>query len=172
MLSEGVVRQRLHDISIWILQSAFGFNLSWWEWFLQIHLLKKAVFCTCITLHYQTQQWVWEHCVFAQSLPLSILLGCGQPNPSALCRQPTHHIQMALWPTHTAGPPYGDYLLPYKRHFVSMGAAYRFQRLFMCQVEGGDTLFSCSLKFKHERATHWRLSLPSWLLRASQVGFL
>lgn len=35
-------------------------------------------------------------CFFAQSLPLSILLGRAQPIPSALCRQPTHHIQMAL----------------------------------------------------------------------------
>lgn len=66
-------------------------------------------------------------CLFAQSLPLSIL-GRAQPNPSAVCRQPTHHIQMAQWPTHTACFLYGDFLLPYKRHFVFMRAASKFQR--------------------------------------------
>ena len=54
-------------------------------------------FYTLIILRYQMQRRrVREHCVFfAQSLPLSILLSRAQPNPSALCRQPTHHIQMA-----------------------------------------------------------------------------
>ncbi len=78
----------------------------------------------------------WESIVFfAQSLPLSILLGRAQPNPSALCRQPTHHIQMAHTHTHThahthiAGCLGGDCLLIYKRHFVFTGAASKFQRL-------------------------------------------
>ena len=88
-------------------------------------------FYTLIILRYQMQRRrVREHCVFfAQSLPLSILLSRAQPNPSALCRQPTHHIQMAQWPTHTAGCLYGDCLPLYKRHFVVTGAASKFHRL-------------------------------------------
>lgn len=83
-------------------------------------------------------------CLFAQSLPLSVA-SRARPNPSTPCRQPTHHIQMAYWPTHTRTHTEEqssmetvcyrtkDTLLILPEQHPSS------EDLLMCQLDGSDT---------------------------------
>lgn len=107
-------------------------------------LLKSAYLNLCYLALSDTATSERALCLvfFAQSLPLSILLGRAQPNPSALCRQPTHHIQMAQWPTHTQQAASMETVCYRTKDTLFLWEQHPSSRdLFMCQVDGSDGPF-------------------------------